>query len=80
MKTATGNSSTNNKSLLQQLEFIDVFNQLGLSWGLVNEITRSRMVQGVLQKSLLDQVLYTNDALVSSVNYFPIWERVTMCQ
>ena len=63
----TGNSSTNNKSLLQQLEFIDVFNQLGLSWGLVNEITRCRMVQGVLQKSLLDQVLYTNDALVSSV-------------
>ena len=63
----TGNSSTNNKSLLQQLEFMDVFNQLGLSWGLVNEITRCRMVQGVLQKSLLDQVLYTNDALVSSV-------------
>ena len=46
---------------------MDVFNQLGLSWGLVNEITRCRMVQGVLQKSLLDQVLYTNDALVSSV-------------
>ena len=63
----TGNSSTNNKSLLQQLEFMDVFNQLGLSWGLVNEITRCRMVKGVLQKSLLDQVLYTNDALVSSV-------------
>ena len=63
----TGNSPTNNKSLLQQLEFMDVFNQLGLSWGLVNEITRCRMVQGVLQKSLLDQVLYTNDALVSSV-------------
>ena len=63
----SGNSSTNNKYLLQQLEFMDVFNQLGLSWGLVNEITRCRMVQGVLQKSLLDQVLYTNDALVSSV-------------
>jgi hypothetical protein len=61
------NSSTNNKSLLQQLEFMDTFNQLGLNWGLVNEITRRRMVQGVLQKSLLDQVLYTNDALVSSV-------------
>ena len=67
----TGNSSTNNKSLLQQLEFMDVFNQLGLSWGLVNEITRCRMVQGVLQKSLLDQVLYTNDALVSSVKLLP---------
>ena len=43
------------------------FNKLGLRWSLVNEITRSRMVQGVLQKSLLDQVLYTNDALVSDV-------------
>ena len=61
------NVTTNNKCLLQQLEFIDNFNQLGLKWGLVNEITRHRMVQGVLQKSLLDQVLYTNDALVSSV-------------
>ena len=61
------NSDTKNVSLLQQLEFIDAFNQLGLQWSLVNEITRCRMVQGVLQESLLDQVLYTNDALVSSV-------------
>ena len=61
------NSSTHNKFLLQQLEFMDAFNTLGLGWSLVNEITRSRMVQGVLQKSLLDQVLYTNDALVSDV-------------
>ena len=60
-------SDTKNVSLLQQLEFIDAFNQLGLQWSLVNEITRCRMVQGVLQESLLDQVLYTNDALVSSV-------------
>ena len=31
------NSDTNNISLLQQLEFIDAFNQLGLQWSLVNE-------------------------------------------
>ena len=58
---------TNNKVYLQQLEYIDVFNQLGLRWSLINEITRHRMVKGVLQESLLDQVLHTNEALVSSV-------------
>ena len=61
------NSDTNNKFLLQQLEFIDLFNKLGLMWSLINEITRRRVVQGVLQESLLDQVLYTNEALVSDV-------------
>ena len=57
-------TATNDKNLLQQLEFMDAFNELGLNWSLVNEITRHRMVQGVLQQSLLDQVLFTNDALV----------------
>ena len=60
-------SSTNNRILLQQLEYMVVFNQLGLKWYLVNEITRRRMVKGVLQESLLDQVLYTNEALVSDI-------------
>ena len=61
-----GNNCTSNKLLLQQLEYMDVFNQKGLKWSLVNEITRRRLVKGVLQESLLDQVLFTNDALVSS--------------
>ena len=61
------NNNTSNKILLQQLEYMDAFNQMGLKWSLVNEITRRRLVKGVLQESLLDQVLFTNEALVSSV-------------
>ena len=60
-------SSTKNKILLQQLDYMDLFNQLGMKWHLVNEITRCRMVNGVLQENLLDQVLYTNEAFVSDV-------------
>ena len=46
---------------------MDILNVLGMNWYLTNEVTRHRMVKGVLQESLLDQVLYTNDALVSDV-------------
>ena len=42
-----------------------LFNEKGLSWCLTNEITRRRMVNGTLQESLLDQIICTNDALVS---------------
>ena len=38
-----------------------------MSWYLLDEITRRRLVNGVLQESLLDQVLYTNEALVTNV-------------
>ena len=60
-------NSTNNKILLKQAEFMNLFNELGLNWYLVNETTRRRVVNGVLQESLLDQVLYTNEALVYDV-------------
>ena len=36
-----------------------------MNWSLTNEVTRRRMVNGTLQESLLDQILFTNDALVS---------------
>ena len=58
--------SVTNKFLNLQLEYLDLFTQKGLKWYLTNEITRRRMVAGTLQESLLDQVLSTNDALVSS--------------
>ena len=38
-----------------------------MSWYLLDETTRRRLVNGVLQESLLDQVLYTNEALVTNV-------------
>ena len=66
MKCVNSNS-TKNKILLKQAEFMNLFNELGLNWYLVNETTRRRVVNGVLQESLLDQVLYTNEALVYDV-------------
>ena len=60
---------TSNKILLNQLDYFNTFSEKGLNWYLTNEITRRRMVKGILQESLLDQVLYTNEALVSHVNF-----------
>ena len=57
--------SSENKLLNLQLQYMTLFNEKGLSWSLTNEITRRRMVNGVLQESLLDQIICTNDALVS---------------
>ena len=57
--------SSENKFLNLQLEYLDLFTEKGLHWSLTNEITRCRMVNGSLQESLLDQILFTNDALVS---------------
>ena len=57
--------SSENKFINLQLEYMSVFNEKGLGWCLTNEITRRRMVNGTLQESLLDQVIYTNDGLVS---------------
>ena len=65
--SAKSKSSTNNIANLQQLDYINLFNELGKSWYLLDEITRRKLVNGVLQESLLDQVLYTNEALVTNV-------------
>ena len=54
-----------NQFLITQQKFIDVFNEKGLTWYFTNETTRRRLVKDTLQESLLDQVLYTNDALVN---------------
>jgi hypothetical protein len=56
----------NNKSFLNQEIFINMFNEAGLSWYFTTETTRRRIVKETLQESLLDQVLYTNDALITN--------------
>ena len=43
-----------------------MFNEAGLSWYSTTETTRRRIVNESLQESLLDQVLYTNDALINN--------------
>ncbi|KAL5265725.1 hypothetical protein ACHWQZ_G006437 [Mnemiopsis leidyi] len=50
---------------MTQQEFMDIFNENGLTWYFTNDTTRRRLVKETLQESLLDQVLYTNDALVN---------------
>ena len=65
------NIATTNQKLMNQSKFIDLFNDRGLTWCFTSEITRRRLVKGVLQESLLDQVLVTNDALLTNVEILP---------
>ena len=58
--TVNCKADTDNKVLLNQIRFIELFDLKGLSWYFTDEITRRRMVKGVLQESLLDQILTTN--------------------
>ena len=59
---------TQNELFLQRMQYVETFNELGMKWFLTNETTRCRLVNGVLQKSILDQVLFTKEALVTDVN------------
>ena len=61
-----GLNSTDNKFLNLQSDYLNLFTESGMSWCLTDEITRRRMVKGILQESLLDQILVSNDALVTS--------------
>lgn len=63
--SVNGNISSKNQFLITQEKFMTMFNDRGLSWSFTNETTRRRLVKDTLQESLLDQVLCTNDALVS---------------
>ena len=58
---------TQNELFLQQMQYVETFNELGMKWFLTNETTRRRLVNGVLQERFLDQVLFTNEALVTDV-------------
>ena len=50
-----------NKSFILQKDFLDMFNYKNLTWLLDDSyITRRRMVNGILQESLLDQILVSN--------------------
>ena len=56
----------NNKIFLNQERFMNLFNESGVLWYFTTETTRRRIVKDTLQESLLDQVLYTNEALINS--------------
>ncbi len=59
---------TTNKSLVFQQRFLDCVHSNGLVWSITNEITRRRIVDSLVQESTLDQILCTNDAMISNVN------------
>jgi hypothetical protein len=61
-----GPSNSKDQNIICQQMFVNLFNKKGLSWYFTDEITRQRLVKDTLQRSLLDQVLFTNDALVNN--------------
>ena len=64
--TVRGSSETRNRMLLLQQDYVDLITDLGFTWHLTDEITRRRVVGGVLQESTLDQVITSDDAIVNS--------------
>ena len=63
--TVSGPVGTKDKNLNIQNDYVDLITELGLTWHVTDEITRRRVVGGVLQESTLDQVISSNDALVN---------------
>ena len=63
--TVGGPVDTKDKGLIIQNDYVDLITELGLTWHVTDEITRRRVVGGVLQESTLDQVISSNDALVN---------------
>ena len=61
-------SGTNNKLLLNQIKFLDTIHECGYTWSITDEVTRRRIVNGVLQESTLDQIFCTNDAAITDFN------------
>ena len=58
---------TTNKQLLVQKSFLKMFQRKGLLWQLPDgTVTRRRMYNGVLQESLLDQILVSDPTIFKS--------------
>ena len=47
---------------------MNTINSAGYSWLLTDQVTRRRIVGGILQESLMDQVLCGEDSLISDFN------------
>ncbi len=66
-----GPQHTTNSILQSQKRYLDTVHNAGLTWLLTDEITRRRLVNNVVQESLLDQVLYTDESLVNEFTIGP---------
>ena len=61
-------------------EYLNVVTDSGLNWYITDEITRRRLVNGVLQESTLDQFFCTNDSLINDFKILsPIGNSDHMC-
>ena len=63
--SVVGPLNTTNKILQAQRDYLNIIHNSGLAWLLTNEITRRRLVNNLLQESLLDQVLYSDESLIN---------------
>ena len=80
--TVTAPLDTKDDSLLLQIKFVDMITDLGLHWhiSITDQITRRKVVGGILQESTLDQVLTVNDAIVEKVSVLsPIGKSDHVC-
>ena len=59
---------TSNKSLLNQIRFMEGIHNNGYTWFITDEVTRRRMFNGIVQESTLDQILSTNEAAINDFN------------
>ena len=60
-------SDTTDRNLLNQLKFMDLFVQKGLTWHIKDQITSRRLVNGCLQESTLDQLLTSNEHMIEKL-------------
>ena len=60
-----------NNYINSQQRFMNSINSAGYSWLLTDQVTRRRMVAGTLQESLLDQVLFSEESLISDFRLGP---------
>ena len=62
-----GPVDTRNKGLVFEKNVLNWLHNNGLIWYINDEVTRRRVVNGILQESTLDQVFSTNQALINQV-------------
>lgn len=60
--------NTTNQSLLRQIKFMKTMQNCGYAWFITDNITRRRLVGGVVQESTLDQIFCTNESLIIDHN------------
>ena len=64
-----GPVGTEDKVLVMEQHYLDLFSAKGFRWYLSDRCTRRRLVSNVIQESLLDQVFTNNDNIINDIEY-----------